>query len=557
MTETVSAIVLLFIPLPEPLAIPDDWSIRLEVLGDPDNEVVLRVQTEDGLYHMMKGSLLFHRIEQTTHDFSAFFSPPAFAAAAKALSDSPENDPNDPNMWQPFSDGDHLDSTDNDPNNRQPPSDEDHLGSTDNDPGWSTVVEAAIFLDTDIDNETLSEALGYSLEQIRGLQKMYHMVSYVPVTLITKELLPMAIPVVVRGFDDQNLHPTEVTRSFLYIVNRRSMDKPRFSKQWELSKETLDQLTDNERLWPGPFAPYLDFTREAAIAVRNGNWLVASVLTGAAAEAFLRELHATLMWDEGLEPKDAADEIKKARLITYLVSSRFHSRLGGIWKLKGEGPIADWRRDVADLRNRVIHTGYEPDETDVYKACAATDSLKAYVGTLLKNRTKIEKYPFTTSFVLGYDRIEDMGKTYSRTWDLAVQSFYGTNPAESFGAWRREVERQRVLDPKTDGDPARGKLVCVNYMNGEVRYWLVDDEVGLACQARPPDCSESLFAEKSLGLGDTGVETLITLAEVRPVAADDPPQWVPSIEVIPSIVYRRFLTCFVPPSVPTPGITPL
>ena len=496
---------------------------------DSDGRRGVPFQTEDGLDRVSTGSLMFHRIERELRGDTPFREESAFMAASRAAPDIADMNQD---MWRPFS-GDA-----NTPKVTQAA-------------GWSTVVEAAALCEAPVDADTLTRALDYLLEKIRELQQMYYLVTRVPVTLVTRERLPMSVPVVVREVMVRERGRETVLYGslidfFLFRVNDGSTSVLCFAPQEKFAKKQLKQMTSSERLWPGPFAVYANFRREAAIAERSGNWLVASALNGAAAEAFLRDLHVTLMWDEGLEPAQAAQEMRLMISITSLVKKAFHHRIGGVWDLAKEGPLRDWRCHTAGLRDRVLHMGYNVDVEDVEKSFDAMENLDTYVVSLLKR--KVGRYPCAIMFLLRYGGVRHPDKFYYKAWDLATASFYGPNPAETFGAWRREVERLLEDDVGTVGDVTRGTLMCVNYINGEVHYWLVDNQVGLACRAKTPDCALSLFTEFPR-LGDTGLQQSITLAGVRPMAADDPPQWVPSIEVIPSIPYRRFQSCFIPPSV--------
>ena len=52
-----------FIPLPEPLAVPSGWTIRLVQPPLPfGDRVGVQEQAEDGLHRLMVGSLLFRQI---------------------------------------------------------------------------------------------------------------------------------------------------------------------------------------------------------------------------------------------------------------------------------------------------------------------------------------------------------------------------------------------------------------------------------------------------------------------------------------------------------------
>ena len=519
------SIVYYFIPLPEPLAVPSKWIIRLVELPPPfGNRVGVQEQTEDGLHRLMVGSLLFHQTERDVSWETLNWDQSVITAAAEAFPSSDSKA--DEEDYKTMS-GIHTETV---PQSQ----------------GWSTVVEAAIFSEPNADEDTLTEAFDYSLEQIRQTQQMYYMVSQIPVTLVTREALPMVIPAALREFDEENPRLTGPVRRFNYLVNDGQAAVARVAPPDKLSNDKLFQMSHSERLWPGPYATFINCRREMDIAQRAGNRFVAAVLSGASAEALLRELHLALMWDEGSEPRYTVQEMNNARTITRLARTAFHNRLGGNWSLNDNGPVADWKRHVSDLRNRVLHMGYEPDNTHIHRSLEATAALETFVSDRLA--AVVHKYPFAAVSFLGTDRIQQLSKARRRAWERATYDFDGPNPVEAFNAWRHEVERLQEPERATVGNPTRGELVRVQYLNSEVRYWLADRKAGLGCLARPPDPS-ALNAAAELGLAGTEAERSTGLMHIEPIPAEDPPRWIPLREVIPSTPFRRFPYCLVPPRV--------
>lgn len=513
-----------FVSLPERLAVPDGWIIRLVEMAD-GSRVGAPFQTEDGLDRKIVGSLLFRQIDDEARGNPVIFARPAFIAAAKAFAGS---------------------DADINPEDAQIPS-EAHEKIVPQATA-STVVEVAVLCETDVDITELEEAFNYGLEQIRGIQQMYYLVSQTPVTLVTRETLPMAIPVAITAMtlgESCELRPSSQPSHFTFLINDVSSSLTCIAPSDELPEEKLQQMTLDVRLWPGPFATYANFRRETSIAQRDGNRLTASVLNGAAAEALLRELHLAIMWDEGLEPKEAVREMRAMRSVTRLAKGAFHNRLGGNWTLDGKGPVSEWKRHVADLRDQIVHMGYEPNAAEVRRSLDATYHLERYVSDRLTG--VVDKYPFATVFLRGHDRIRNLSKTRHLAWERGTQSFFGSDPVEAFKVWRYEVERFLAPDMPTVGDTTRGKLVRVDYINGETRYWLADEETGLACLARPPD-DVTLRAIEPFDVEDTAVERSIAIMHVEPVPADRRSRWFPLREVIPSIPYRRFASCLVPPT---------
>ena len=82
-----------------------------------------------------------------------------------------------------------------------------------------------------------------------------------------------------------------------------------------------------------------------------------------------------------------------------LLSSQLAPRLGGSWDLTLERkPVGRYRADLYDLRNRIVHGGYQPHDGDAEKA-------SAHISTLSTSLTKASRegkaYPATLSAKLG------------------------------------------------------------------------------------------------------------------------------------------------------------
>ena len=372
---------------------------------------------------------------------------------------------------------------------------------------------------------------------------MYYTVSHAPVTLLTRESLPPFIPLVTRRLEEGQVQPIDPVEVELFLVNQGSSTARRALRPTLLDENELQKITASERLSPGPFAAYVNFRREADLARQSGNHLAAAVMYGACAEAMLRDLHLVLMWDEGIEPRAAMKEVKDPIPIRTLVRSAFHRKLGGRWQTDVAGPIANWHINVASLRNRVIHMGYEPDGSETHASLDAIYELNGFLRDRLVDR--IHRFPHAADFFLGFERIETIGGGPMRRWRAAKSEFGLKDPVAAFLAWRSEVERLIDPDQPAKGDIARSRLVRVQYGNGAVRYWLADRNSGLACLAEQPP--RSVFAAIE-GSGIRGEFSMAAAPSVSATPANDPPQWVAMREVIPSVPLYRFPHCYLPPA---------
>jgi len=82
---------------------------------------------------------------------------------------------------------------------------------------------------------------------------------------------------------------------------------------------------------------------------------------------------AAMLWEEGLAPADAAEHWGTSS-VTRRIKRLYANRLGGNWDLEGTGPVANWRRQIADVRNSAIDTGREVTSAEVNAAGVAANT---------------------------------------------------------------------------------------------------------------------------------------------------------------------------------------
>jgi hypothetical protein len=114
--------------------------------------------------------------------------------------------------------------------------------------------------------------------------------------------------------------------------------------------------------------PFFNIRREALLAVYSGNTIVAGILFGSAAEILLDELLLLLLWEEGTCPDEASALFKNRETDTTLKrvkSKLYQTRIGGDWSMNRDGLIGRWRSSIAELRNRITHSGYEPTQKEM------------------------------------------------------------------------------------------------------------------------------------------------------------------------------------------------
>src|SRR6185312_4439067 len=110
---------------------------------------------------------------------------------------------------------------------------------------------------------------------------------------------------------------------------------------------------------------------------------------------------AAMLWEEGLAPADAAEHWGTSS-VTRRIKRLYANRLGGNWDLEdleGTGPVANWRRQIAQVRNSAIDTGREVTSVEVNAAGVAAGALSTFMAQRILANWR--KYPKTMSVVLG------------------------------------------------------------------------------------------------------------------------------------------------------------
>lgn len=167
----------------------------------------------------------------------------------------------------------------------------------------------------------------------------------------------------------------------------------------------------------------------------------ASVLSSAiTCEVLLDSLLAVLLWEEGETPAVAAQVWGDATSITHRVKTLYASRLGGVWHLEGRGGTADWRRNIVEVRNSIIHSGRTPSAAESTRAGDSTATLTAFISKRLV--VKWKEYPKSLAVLCGPSSVEKHASKKQRARTLeSLQENAGF--AAEFDRWRDDWLRER------------------------------------------------------------------------------------------------------------------
>lgn len=332
-------------------------------------------------------------------------------------------------------------------------------------------------IDPAILQRRLDEALDYCLAELRLLQRSLHAHRRVPLQLVTTELLPALVPVVLcpLGWIGKPDPPLQTH----FVVVRPAADTlppPRAYSPWDL--EDLTRVRGD--LLHAPFTVHLDLHREACVAIqRQGNARLGALLAGMAAESLLDELLLHLMWEERRTPEGAAAQWRDG-LVTR-VDKEIAPRLGGPWDLTGSSPPGHWFQRVADLRNRVAHTGYTPDMDEASEAVATVNELVTHLCNRLAHQNNLSTYPRTATALVSNRGLQRRGALTKKV--RAVQNDpMEPNWAETFNRWKetwRRCRMDRTGRPRQP-EPARASTLLLLDEDGTEQWVIHDREAAMA-----------------------------------------------------------------------------
>ena len=165
-------------------------------------------------------------------------------------------------------------------------------------------------------------------------------------------------------------------------------------------KKTLLSIEEaNEIIWYAnvinqewnPFTLALELKLNASRYFMNGQFREAVLYCQTAFETFLRTLLSELFKEEG-KTSDELDATFEKYGFMGVLKREFSSRLGGTWDLTNSTtPLKEWHDNCYKRRNRIIHGGYLPDNSETEESLACAENAMNYVAGLLKQ--KRNKYP--------------------------------------------------------------------------------------------------------------------------------------------------------------------
>ncbi len=502
-----------FIPLPEFIAVPNEWHCQLLIA---DNDFLHHSPSPPTLFGEQQGtrvelSIILRQV-QTAIPVDAIVLALNVAAGAFGWADAVAGNPvaNGPQLTR-------------------------------------TVAEVMVPV-----NESTIDRLEAPFEQavkgIEAIQRAYYGVSQHAVPVLTASRLPPVIPYAIRMARVGEQAPTWPRRDDVsFFINFRS--ELSRTQPMPLPPEKVQAMgAIHAATSAGPFGHLLDLRREFALAQSSGGTVPAAILCGAAAEVLFRELLLLLMWEEGREPAEARNVAATTNIST-LVFRQFHPRLGGSWTSDGQGPIAAWFQQIARLRNRAVHVGYAPTGDEIERAKGTYARLERFVGDRLA--ASVQHYPLTTRTFLGDAGIKAR-RVEAQLSRRLEPDLYPTDLPGVFRRWRMEVQRHAEDGPWV-GDAERSEPTLIHYANGRLCWWAVDNQSGLACLAAVPSMTQSQLDNLDRLRDELQTQKLEQHVAVRVIGSATPlelqPHWQPLFEVLPDNSISRYALSLLPPPI--------
>lgn len=402
-----------------------------------------------------------------------------------------------------------------------------------------TTVEVICVLDPS-QKDPVDNAFEQAIDVLSHFQTYYHLFTKIPTRRLTRKLLPPFIPMIRRSFgtpdkwEGQIFLVNDVGATFLAATTPT------------MSAEQLQVLLEHtEASRAEIFKGFVLMRQEALLSYGAGSNSASSLFVAIAAETLLTELFLLLSWEEDVDLEKTAEILGERDNISRRLLNELAFKLKGDWDRDGKGPIGEWQRQIANLRNEVAHAGKLPSEPEIDAAVNALGNLDAYVGDQLAKN--VNSYPLASNIFLGNDGLVRR-KKLKRWQESSAKVQFPHHASQLFTRWKKEVQRIRL-------GPHEGRLdesvtSVVIFGNGAERWYLVDDARDLSCPIEAPELDpgtrrnlDKIRAQRR----QFDVES-VGLPSVRPAPPVNP-KWLPSYRVIPPTSINRWEQClWVPPT---------
>jgi hypothetical protein len=378
--------------------------------------------------------------------------------------------------------------------------------------------------------KTLSDLCDAALEIARSVQHAWNVSHSEHVPLIRRGHLPVAVPYQFGWlFDDDTERRIDDPPTFLPINAAAAPDHvgAPADGSWQRFTDSFDAVHADH-----PLYNYVRLRNQArSIWDHDGDRSLAVVVANTAVEVLLDEVLGLLLWEERMRPPDASSEFSHADAWARM-KHRLEPRLGAGWDPKAKNTeAAAFARDLANLRNRVVHAGVVPTRDQTFAALAVLPAVERALRDSLTRPNVLASYPLTAIATCGgSDGLEGTGHLTRRVVDR-LEQVADVNLSAVYRRWEWHVLRQRQQDADEPGtDAAVTDVVVVAQPDGNTTWWLYDRATRHA--APLPDRDDETVHRIAAATKQLGEPVQILADEENPGTTTGP--WIPDYEVLPN-----------------------
>ena len=321
----------------------------------------------------------------------------------------------------------------------------------------------------EVDSLNVTAAFDFGLLMLNQWLRALALALGTPIAQVRREALPSFVPFAQGEKEPWELQcldlplPT-VEPTGLFGVNQNFDPVEDHLPQPDVVGQWIDAALVNLDV-PGPFVRFAELCFEAErYERRSGDYNVACILYASACETLIDELLQHLLWEQGLTPHEAAERFLKGKpgrrqqkSVTALMMYELYPVLTGqSWrkvKLREDNAVADWHRNVASIRNGVIHGGVAVDASMIRDTQTAVATLNEFLAQKLFEAR--ERFPRTTLAFLGEQELQIRGE-WERFLGLEPSLRSMSDRMKRFRRWSNYLATFRKF-PDLYGSPVRGE----------------------------------------------------------------------------------------------------
>lgn len=440
-----------FLPLPEPLGLPDHW-IAGQVLSRG------QVVRSEGPLSGLHTSLIIHQLEPSADPFAIATADLSIFASSTML-----------RIPAPTTGADAVAAV----------GDLD-LGAI---KSVRTIAEVACPRHPTSTDEELLAALDSAIGQVRSVQRAVAMATQRPLTLMTRRTLPPMVPMY-EGvvYAAEGGRPPDATRAILQQIPDCAPPTALGLRPDEYDDATLhkinvamDRISED-----APFNVYSDLRREAMRQDHfSGSNRMTLVGLATAGEVLLDSMLLSMLWEEHTPPADAVFYFDRSEGHTARVSRYFPARLGGGWDVNSTTPAGEYLRVLVRLRHRVVHAGHDPLNDEITASWACLFALEKYLSDRLADDKNLKRYTATAIAWMGEPGLAKRSKL-TRHVKETMEAYTDQDMTSAYSRWSRYVDLALGVG-LTPGQAEDGVVLYADLLDdGTIRWILHDPHTGHA-----------------------------------------------------------------------------